>query len=65
MSNTLSSHYVTLIAEVDKTLAMVREFWMAARDPAEKQKNMNRINELLDQRNSLTRAGQAAGEAKV
>lgn len=65
MSDTLSTHYTTLIAEVDKTLSMVREFWMAARDEGEKRKNMARINELLDQRNSLMRAGRAAGEVKA
>ncbi len=62
MADTLSSHYANLIAEVDKTLAMVRPFWMEARDPGEKQKHMNRINELLDQRNSLVRAAEAAGK---
>ncbi len=46
-------HYTDLIAEVDKTLSMIRSYWMEGRDAGEKSKHMTRINELLDQRLAL------------
>lgn len=61
----LSTTYIDLIAEVDKTIDMVRPFWLEARDEGEKRKNLNRINELLDQRLSLMRARDAATEIKM
>ncbi len=45
--------YSDLIAEVDKTLSMIRSYWMESRDEGEKRKNLNRINDLLDQRLAL------------
>lgn len=65
MSDTISSHYLTLIAEVDKVLSLVRTFWMEAKEDEEKRKHMNRLNELLDQRLSLMRAGEAASKIKL
>ncbi len=59
----MTSHYDALIVEVDKTLSMVREFWLSAKTDHradEERKNMNRINDLLDQRLSLTKARDAA-----
>ncbi len=46
-------YLLSLIAEVDKTIDMVRPFWLEARDEGEKRKSLNRINELLDQRLAL------------
>lgn len=56
----LASSYIHLIAEVDKTLDMVRAFWIESRDDGEKRKNQKRIDELLDERMRLMRARDAA-----
>ena len=45
----------------DKTIDMVRSFWIESRDDIEKAKNMKRLNELLDERLRLMRAQDAAG----
>lgn len=60
----MTSQYVTLISELDKTISMVRTFWNESRDDNEKRKNMNRINELLDERIRLMHARDAAEKAE-
>ncbi len=62
MSDTppLSSHYVYLIAELDKQLSMVRGYWIESRDEYETRRNLKRIDELLDERLRLMRARDAA-----
>lgn len=55
----MTSHYTTLIAELDKTLDMVRAFWLESRDDIEKGKNTKRLNELLDERLRLMKARDA------
>lgn len=57
---TLLDHYNTLIAELDKTLSMVRGFWMEARCDTERTQSMKRIDDLLDERLRLMRARDAA-----
>ncbi len=56
----MTSSYLTLIAELDKTISMVRTYWMEARDDGEKRKNLTRLNELLDERLRLMSARDAA-----
>ncbi len=56
----MTSSYLTLIAELDKTISMVRTYWMEARDDGEKRKTLNRLNELLDERLRLMSARDAA-----
>ena len=46
----MRSEYVKLIAEQDKNLEMLREFWMGARDNGEKAKVRVRLDEALDER---------------
>ncbi len=60
MPPTLHSHYLTLIGELDKTLDLVRTFWIESRDDGEKRKNQGRIDQLLDERFRLMRARDAA-----
>ena len=55
----------TLIGEIDKTLAMVRTFWIEARDDNERAKSMKRINELLDKRLELIAARDAGPRTDV
>jgi len=49
----MKQHYIKLIEEVDKTLSLVRVYWLDGRDEFEKSKWMKRINELLDERLKL------------
>ncbi len=58
----MTHQYDSLISELDKTLSMVRTFWMEARDDGEKRKNTNRLNELLDERLRLMSARDAASK---
>lgn len=45
------TEYSTLIAELDKTLSIVREMWMeASPESPEKRKAMLRLDQLLDER---------------
>lgn len=46
----MRDQYIALIAELDKTISMVRSFWIEARDEGEKRKNMLRLDQLLDER---------------
>ncbi len=46
---------VTLIAELDKMLSMMRGVWIEARDDGERTKSMERINGMLDERMRLMR----------
>ncbi len=62
MTPTFSDHYSTLLGELDKTLSMVRGFWIEARDDNERTKSMKRLNELLDERLRLMKARDAAVE---
>lgn len=57
--------YTSLIEEVDKTLTMVRDFWMNARDAEEKRRNRVRLDELLDQRFALMQKRDATVEVKA
>ncbi len=57
----LHSHYVNLIAELDKTLSMVRGWWMEAREGDPKRvEARKRLDELLDERKRLMGARDAA-----
>lgn len=49
----MKQHYIKLIEELDKTLSLVRSYWISGRDEFEKGKWMKRINELLDERLKL------------
>jgi hypothetical protein len=60
----LTDHYTTLLAELDKTLSLVRSFWIESRDEFEKRKNQKRLDELLDERLRLMRARDAAEATK-
>ncbi len=57
---TIHDHYVTLIGELDKTIDLVRSFWIESRDDGEKRKNQKRIDDLLDERFRLMKARDAA-----
>ena len=53
--------YLVPIAEIDKTLSLVREMWLeASPDSPEKRKAMLRIDGLLDERFRLMKARDAA-----
>ncbi len=56
----MTQQYVNLISELDKTIEMVRSFWIESRDDVEKNKNMKRLDELLDERLRLMKARDAA-----
>ena len=45
----MQTEYQRHIAELDKTLSMLREGWMESK-PADKSKWMDRINSMLDER---------------
>ena len=49
----MHNEYIKLIAELDKTLSMVRSLWMDAKAPDEKNKWRVRLDELLDERSRL------------
>ena len=56
----MNNEYIKLIAELDKTLSMVRSLWMDAKTPDEKNKWRVRLDELLDERSRLMKARDAA-----
>lgn len=56
----MHSEYIKLIAELDKTLSMVRTLWMEAKPADEKAKWRVRLDELLDERSRLMKARDAA-----
>lgn len=55
----MQNEYLKLIAELDKTLSMVRSIWLDAKDAAEKTKWRVRIDELLDERLRLMKCRDA------
>jgi hypothetical protein len=57
---TMHDHYTSLIDELDKTLALVRGFWVESISDHERKKNMERINQLLDERLRLMKGRDAA-----
>ncbi len=62
MTASLHANYLTLIADFDKTIGMVRTMWMEAKDDAERAKMKTRLNELLDERLNLMRGRDAAAQ---
>lgn len=55
----MQNEYLKLIAELDKTLSMVRSLWLDANDAAEKTKWRVRLDELLDERLRLMKCRDA------
>jgi hypothetical protein len=49
----MKQNYIELIKELDKTISMVRAFWIEGRDQFEKVKWRKRLDELLDERLKL------------
>jgi hypothetical protein len=56
----MHNEYIKLIAQLDKTLSMVRSLWMDAKASDEKNKWRVRLDELLDERSRLMKARDAA-----
>jgi hypothetical protein len=50
MIQPFAKEYQRLIDELDKTLAMLRGFWMAAKSPKEKAEVFKKIDAALDDR---------------
>jgi hypothetical protein len=48
----MKDEYIRLIAELDKTISMLREGWMTC-EPSDRQKWMDKINSMLDERMRL------------
>lgn len=59
----MQNEYIKLIAELDKTIAMIRTYWMDARDNSEKKKWRIRLDELLDERFRLMQARDSKNSA--
>lgn len=58
--SSVHTHYVELIAELDKTIALVRGFWIESTGDNERKKNLERLNQLLDERLRLMRGRDAS-----
>lgn len=56
----MRAEYEKLIAERDVLLGDLRKQWMEAREPGERRKAMNKINDNLDERSRLMRCRDAS-----
>lgn len=59
-NKSMENEYIKLIAELDRTLSALRDFWMNAKTPEESAKWRTRINGSLDERLRLMKARDAA-----
>lgn len=56
----MHSEYIDLIAQIDRVLSMIREFWLAANHPGEIAKWRDRLDQSLDERLRLMRLRDAS-----
>jgi hypothetical protein len=56
----MHNEYIKLIADLDKTLSMVRSLWLDAKATDEKNKWRVRLDEMLEERYRLMEARDAA-----